>query len=155
MSYASNCPAAITGLLQTFNGSVSLTGVLITDGIPISDTSADEVVTVGYTSGDTDTAAEGSVTPEDYDGVRGREQYGIHCAVAVRNSDGDTAAARVRVFALFGACGQAIGADTRLGGAVMSAAISSWQLSAEHPADVGGVLVVIQFDVSADAFTSR
>lgn len=156
MSYASTCPAAIAGLLQALGRSADLAGVLVTDGIPVADETVEETIIVGYTAGDGENAAEGDVAQEGYGGATDREQYAIHCAAAVRNSDPEQlAAARSRVFVLFGACGQAIATDRKLGGAVMTAALGAWSLSAEHPADVGGIYTEIRFDVSVDAYTVR
>ncbi|HVB27377.1 MAG TPA: hypothetical protein VNE21_05645 [Mycobacteriales bacterium] len=156
MSYASTCPAAIAALIAAFGRSADLAGVLVTDGLPVGDqTAADEAVIVGYTEADSEAAADGTIAAEGEAGNRDREKYAIHCAAGVRNSDPEQgAAARTRAFALFGGCGQAIAADRSLGSTVLTAALGAWSLSAEHPADVGGIYVRIRFDVDIDAFTN-
>lgn len=156
MTYASTCPAAITGLLAALGRSQGLAGVLVTRGGGITDPDADEVVSVGYGGVPDEAAAEGTLAQEGGAGDRDREQYAIRCAAAVVSGDAGEqaiAAATERAFALFAACGEAIVADGRLGGAVMNAYISSWSHDAGQVS--GGVSAVIRFSVSCDAYTRR
>jgi hypothetical protein len=120
--------------------------------ISLKDTAAEEAVIVAYRGEDDDTAAEGFMSQEDY-GAQDREAYSIHCMLAVRKGAGDLAAARARAFVLLGACGAALTADRKLGGAVMTAGITSWTLLLDLTGD--GALARIRFDVAIDAFTNR
>lgn len=155
MTWASTCPDAIAGLLAAFRASEALSGVLVTDGGGITDPDADAVVSVGFTGGD-DAAADATLASEGPAGDPSREQYPVRCAAGVSSGDeGDAglAAARARAFALLSACGATLAADRRLGGAVMSARLSSWSL--EQSQTSGGAYVTLRFEVSIDAYTQR
>lgn len=157
MSWASTCPAAITGLLAALSRSPALSGVKVTRGAGITDPDAAEVVSVGFSgSPDDESAADAQLAQEGPGGAPDREQYVIRCAIGVVSGDeGDDGltAAQERAFVLLGACGEAIRGDGKLGGAVMSAFISSWSLEGGQVS--GGVRAAIRFGVSVDAYTKR
>jgi len=156
MTWASTCPAAITGLLAALGRSAALSGVKVADGRGITDPDADEVISVGFTGADGEAAADAALAAEGAGGDPSREQYAIRCAIGVTSGDeGDDgiAAARTRAFALLGAVGAAIVADRKLGGAVMSARVSSWSLGQAQVS--GGVSVALRFEVSVDAYVQR
>jgi hypothetical protein len=71
----------------------------------------------------------------------------------VRDGSADMAAARARAYALVSACGSAIAADQKLGGAVMLARLG--RVSLQQVQDTGGALAIIEFTVPCDAFTGR
>jgi hypothetical protein len=148
--YASTCPAAIAGLLSLFQ-TISLDGE-VRDGPDVGDSSAREVITVGYVGPDDDTAAEAAEVRGDMGGARDKESYDIHCATAVLIGDEGTAGARVRAFALLGQCGDWLRRSRNLGGAVMSARISTWTL--RDDSTTGGAYCRIRFDVHVEAFTA-
>ncbi len=157
MSWASTCPAAITGLLTALRRSPVLADLKVTRGGGITDMDATEFVSVGFSgSPDDESAAEAQLQQEGPGGDPSRERYVIRCAIGVVSGDeGEEgmAAAQERAFTLLSACGAAIRADGRLGGAVMSAFISSWSLEGGQVS--GGVRAAIRFGVSVDAYTQR
>jgi hypothetical protein len=71
----------------------------------------------------------------------------------VRDASGDIAAARTRAYALVSACGSAIAADQKLGGAVMLARLG--RVSLQQIQDDQGALAIVEFTVPCDAFTGR
>jgi len=154
MAYASTFPAAVAGLTAAWRFAPGLAGVLVADMVSLTDSSTEEAVIAAYAGTDDDIAAEGTLAQEGYDGVRDRELYDIRCAIAVRRGGGDLAAARARAFVLLAVCGQALAADRKLGGAVMTAVITSWSLLTDLSLDEGA-LARIRFNVSIDAFTNR
>jgi hypothetical protein len=138
----------MAALAATFK-MISLDGE-VRDGPAVGDASAREVITVGYVGPDddesvSDSTGTGGLGPE-------RENYDVHCAVAVQSGDENVAAVRVRVFELLAGCGQRLVLNPRLGGACMQARISSWALREDMSG--GGVLARIRFEVSVDAFTT-
>jgi len=154
MAYASTFPAAVAGLTAALRRNAGLAGVLVGDMVSLTDTNAEEAVIAAYAGTDDDTAAEGSLAQEGYGGAQDREAYDIHCVIAVRAGGGNLAAARARAFVLLAACGQALAEDRELGGAVMTAVITSWSLLLDFSLDEGA-LARIRFNVSIDAFTNR
>lgn len=157
MTWASTCPGAIAGLLAAFRRSLALSGVTVTRGMGITDSSTLEVVSVGFSGSPGDVGgADAQLQQEGTGGDPSRERYVIRCVISVASGDegeAGIAAVEERAFALLGACGEAIGADVRLGGPVMSANVSSWSLdSGQVP---GGVRADLRFEVSIDAYTQR
>lgn len=154
MSWASTCPAAIAGLLAALRRTAALSGVLITNAAGITDLDAREVISVGFDPAG-GPAAQAQVTREGAGGPD-RERYPIRCAIGVTSGDeGEAAiaAAQERVFELLGAVAGAVKADPQLGGAVMSAWVSSWSLAQAQ--FKGGVTATLRAEVTVDAYTQR
>lgn len=153
MGWGSTTPAAISGLLTAFKSSPDLTGVKILDGPEVT-TGATEAITVGYSDDPAvQVAVDAVMAMEGLAANPSHEQYMIHCAVSVLRGNGDIAAARARVYELFGAVGAALAADPRLGGAVMLAQISSYNLTQAQGSK--GALAILAFTVEVEAFTTR
>lgn len=159
MSWSSTVPAAMTALLGAFRNSPDLASpVAVRDGPVTTASSALDAVIVGWEGdeGD-DVAVEATETMEGLAGDPDREQYSIRCAVISRTGASKPELAipdaRTRVCALHAACGAAIAADRRLGGAVMRAQMGAWQLS--QVPDQYGQKAAITFTVDVDAFTNH
>jgi len=153
-AWAPTAPAAILGLLAAFAREPGLAGVEIHDGPAVTESAALEAIIVGwYGISGNDLAVEAEISSAGLADHPGREVYAILCAVMVRDGSGDIAAARARAYALVSACGSAVGADQRLGGAVMAARLG--RVSLAQSQDSLGALAVIEFTVPCDAFTGR
>ena len=153
-AWAPTAPAAISGLLTAFAREPGLAGVEIHDGPAVTASAALEAIIVGWygIKGDA-LAVEAEITPAGGIAHPGREIYAILCAVMVRDGSGDIAAARARAYALVSACGSAIAADQKLGGAVMLARLG--RVSLQQIQDDQGALAIVEFTVPCDAFTGR
>lgn len=159
MSWSSTVPAAMTALLAAFRASPALASpVAVRDGPVTTASSARDVVIVGWEGDEGDeVAVEATETMEGLAGEPDREQYSIRCAVISRTGAGKPElaipAARAQVCALHAACGAAIAADRRLGGAVMRAQMGAWSLT--QTPDEYGQKSAITFTVEIDAYTGR
>jgi hypothetical protein len=153
-AWAPTAPAAISALLAAFSHEPGLSGVEIHDGPAVTASAALEAIIVGWygIKGDA-LAVEAEITSAALTAHPGREIYAILCAVMVRDGSGDIAAARTRAYALVSACGSAIAADQKLGGAVMLARLG--RVSLQQIQDDQGALAIVEFTVPCDAFTGR
>lgn len=125
----------------------------VRDGPAPGDSSAVEVISIGFTGPDTDDSGSAEMTSGGLAGDRDREAYDVHCAISVSAGDPGIAPVRTRAFALLAACrAQLTGAPT-LGGACMRARIGSWSMREDFTD--GGVVVTLRFDVHVEAFTPR
>lgn len=153
-AWAPTAPAAILGLLAALAREPGLAGVEIHDGPAVTESAALEAIIVGWygLAGDS-LAVESQISSAGLAGHPGREAYDILCAVMVRDGSGDMAAVRARAYVLVAACGSAIGADQRLGGAVMTSRLG--RVALQQVQDTGGALAIVEFTASCDAFTGR
>lgn len=147
------------GLLAAFRASAALAApVAVRDGPVVTGSQASDVVVVGWYGMEQDElAVEGSDTPEGVAGSPDREQFSIRCAAMSTNSAGLPAqaltVARVRAYELLAACGAAVAADRKLGGAVMRATIGASSLRQVPETD--GITALVEFAVECDAFSGR
>jgi hypothetical protein len=160
--YTSTVPAAITGLIAVFKAAPALEGVAIHDGPNVSESKALEAIAVGFTG---EHLSRTGAYPEiaqpvaevtaSLDGqlslMSVREQYPLRCMVAVMNGAKNIAAARTRAYELLSACGAAVAADKKLGGAVALAMLGSHTLSQQQMQR--GAVATIVFEVNCDAWT--
>jgi hypothetical protein len=153
MAWGSSVPGALDALVATLSAAPGLTGVTVADGPVVTGSGQQEAVTVGLGDPEDPTAVEGQNAREGLAASPDREQYGIRCAVIVRDGSGDTPAARRRAYQLLGEIGEVLAADQRLGGAVMVAQLGSWTLAQDQ--DGKGAIVTLAFTVEVDAFTRR
>lgn len=153
MTWASSVPDTIAGLVAALQGSAVLDGVLVLDGPVVTASSAQEVITVGYTGDEDEDAAEVAYGPQGLSTARSRETYRIRCAASVRNGSGDMAAARGRAYELLAYAGQTLAADKTLGGAAMKAVLGSAAL--RQAQDAKGAVATVIFEVAVDAFTKE
>lgn len=154
MAWSSSVPGAMSGLLAAFRRSPELAKpVDIRDGPVVTGSSAVDAVIAGWHGMENDQlAVEGQAVTEGLAGLPDREQYSIRCAAMSLSGTGDVVAARTRAYELLAACGAAIAADRKLGGAVMRASMGVSSLFQE-PAD--GMRAVVEFSVDCDAYTGR
>ncbi|MGH3504018.1 MAG: hypothetical protein ACRDQA_24445 [Nocardioidaceae bacterium] len=150
MPWQSSLPVAVNALVAQLSADSTLAAI-VHDGPELRDT-GNEVVAVGYSGDDGDTAAEGSFSREGLALEPDRERYSIHCAVSVLNGAADTGKARARAYELFAVVGKVLAADKTLGDAVMSASLGGWSLST--PQTESGAVATITFNVEIDAYTS-
>ena len=159
MSWSSSVPAALAALVAAFRASPGLASpVDVRDGPVVTSATARDVVVVGWRGQENDElAVEGADVPEGLAGIPDREQYSIRCAAISVCATGDAAAAivtaRTRVYELVAACGAAIAADRKLGGAVMRATMGAGSL--RQVPDQNGLVATVEFAVDIDAFSGR
>jgi hypothetical protein len=149
MAWGSTVPDAMAALATAF-AHVATSDVI--DAPQVSASGRMSAVLVGWDDEelgmhavDGENAREGMTADSD------RERYSITCKVIVRSGGRDFAAIRPDAFALFGACGGVLAANTTLGGTVMSARIGQWHHVQQAMAK--GIEAAIVFAVDIDAFT--
>lgn len=98
-------------LLPTLPG---FTGVVVSDGRPMSDADADAIVAVGYSTSTTGAGAYTTDSAGEPDGMRS-ETGTVVCEFATRNADEDQADSTADAFALVAALDTSVRADQRLG----------------------------------------
>jgi hypothetical protein len=155
VTYASSVPAAIAAITAAFRGSadLGLAGVPVRVGPEITAAPGLEAVAVGYTGNQDENVVTGTASPEGLAVLPDRERYSVMCAVEVIDPDGIPAPAQVRAYQLHAACGAAIAADPKLGGAVLRATPGFGTLQQKQTAN--GALARVVFPVTVDAYTSR
>lgn len=151
MAWQSTLPAVIDGLVSLLSAQPDLSG-LVRDGPELRDAADLEAVFVGYTGSDEDVGADGSLSRSGLAVEPDREQYAVHCAVAVLNGSSDITAARSRAYELFAAVGEAVTTDHTLSGLVLHAELGGWSLMQSQTPD--GAYASLTFDVDIDAFTN-
>lgn len=153
MGYFSTVPDALAALVAMFSTAPALTGVEVTDGPPLKGSDALEVVCVGYSPAEDVDAVDMTGAFGDLGSSRDREQFTVHCTVGVLNGDRVTLAARTRAYALLDGIGFVIQDDPTLRKTVMNARLGNHSL---RQLDTNtGILIRINFDIDADAFTGR
>lgn len=153
MAWASRLPAAMDRLFAAFSAAPELEGVTVWDGPSTSQATVTEMVSVGYTGGEDETAAEAEVSPEGYGSNPDRERFTIRCVAAVLVGSSDIAAARRRAYELVAGAGSAIARDRTLGSTVMRAVLGSHALS--EPLTDRGAQAVVVFTVECDTYSGR
>jgi len=155
VTYSSSVPAAIAALVAAFRTSTALglAGVPVRDGPQVTAAPGTEAVAVGYASDPGQDVVTGAASPEGMGGLQDRERYAVTCTVEVLDPDGDIGAARARAYQLHAACGAAIGADRKLGGAVLAASPGIGSLRQQQTAN--GALARVVFPVNVEAYTRR
>jgi hypothetical protein len=151
MAWASKLPAAMDALVAAFTAWPGLDGVTVRDGPSTSQAAVQEIVSVGYTGGESGTDAESTLMTEGLGGVVDREQFLIRCATAVLVGGDGVAGARRRAYELLAEAGAAIAADRQLGGSVMRAMIAAHAFTMEQTNK--GAQAVVLFEVSCDAYS--
>lgn len=146
----SRVPAVLDALVGVWSSSPELLGIVQDGPTPIQ-TSAAEVLSVGYDGGEDGTSSEGQFDPEGLAVEPKRESFSVNCLAGVLNGAGDIRAARLRAFDLLTAASGAITTDKTLGDVVLSASIDNVTLNQLQTPD--GALVQILFTVACDAYT--
>jgi hypothetical protein len=158
--YNSTVPAALLGLAAALRKWPALDGVEVLDGPKVTESKALEVIGVGWTG---ERMARSGAYPENVrpftdvtatlDGMslRAHEEYPLRNMLAVLDGSKDVERARVRAYALLSACGAAVAADKRLGGAVAMAFLGGHTAVQEQTQR--GALVTIAFEVNCQGWT--
>ena len=154
MSGESTAPAASDKLIQLIRNT---TGVLTTDGMGITDAEATEVIQIGYVDTDDDAFAEGTAVVEGLGGRSDRENYDLHCALIVINSEGesgDPQLARDRAFALLGQIRAMliVTQPSTIAQGVMNVSVTSWSYRPDKVE--AGARAMIRFDLNIDSYTA-
>lgn len=151
--WRSTLPQAVAALVSDFK-QIPLDGE-VRDGPAVGNADAHEVISVGFIGPDDDASAEATFASGGLGGPAAgmREDYLVHCAVAVAIGEEDPQAARIRAFELLGLCGQWIAVDGDLHGSVVNVGLQSWALREDMT--TGGAVARIRFDVSVQAWAGR
>ena len=158
MAWGSTAPAAMAGLVTLVGGRVAAlvipvggTRPQVKDGAQVSSAGTKEAIDIGYQDED-NAAVEWVIDPDESTTAADLEHYTINCAVRILKAR-DMIAARNRAFELLAVVGGAIKTDPTLGGAVMTARITSYSL--EPVQSLGGALAPILFGVTCTAWTTE
>ncbi len=158
MAWGSTVPAAMAGLVTLVGGRVAAlvipaggTRPQVKDGAQVGSQGTREAIDIGYQDED-HAAVEAVIDPEESVPVADLEHYTINCAIRILKAR-DIVAARNRAFELLALVGGAIKSDRTLGGAVMTARVTSYSL--EPTQSIGGALAPILFGVTCTAWTTE
>jgi len=158
MAWGSTVPAAMAGLVTLVGGRGAALGIpaggtrpQVKDGAVVGSQGTREAIDIGYQDED-HAAVEAVIDPEESVPVADLEHYTINCAVRILKAR-DMVAARNRAFELLALVGGAVKSDRTLGGAVMTARVTSYSL--EPVQSLGGALAPILFGVTCTAWTTE
>lgn len=154
MAWTSTTPAVITALVALWQSTDGLSGTSVDDGPKVTNSSATERLTVGYTGDMTPSAVEGTLTREGLATAPDREQYTIQCALTVTRMNTDIVSARARAYELLGYAGQAIATNHTLGvPGVLNVRLAAVTLTQSQ--GTSGAAARIMFGVEVDAYSGR
>lgn len=147
----SRFPTVIDGVLATLNADSNLTGVSISDGLPISEDRYLDLILIGN-SGDGEDTRAGSISQEYHDlaGIDSTrdETIQIFCAVISQTGNVDVATTRTRAFQLLGYVSDALRNNFTLGAAgVLRVEMTDIEVTVEQFAD--GTAVRLPFTITA------
>lgn len=148
-------PAALNALVAL--SEQAWPAVQVLDGGPTTQVQAD-VIAIGYSGSSTEPDVRSTMTREQLDMEPDLERYDVMCMVSAwrgtahHNDKPDAHTTRDRAFELLAGIRAALAEDSRLGGAVMMARMSTLDLVADQT-DKGPVATV-RFVVHIDAFTA-
>lgn len=149
-------PLLIDALLQRFTAwpelGAAAVPVAVRDGPMVTDEAVQEVLLVGWTGIEGETAADSTMTPEGLSDPN-RELCSIRCSAVVIDGGTDTAGPRRRAYQLVAAAGAAIASDPTLGRLAMRALITSVSLVPTQTTQ--GAQAVVNFTVDCDCFNAR
>jgi hypothetical protein len=158
MAWGSTAPAAMAGLVTLVGGRVAAlviptggTRPVVKDGAQPGAQGTREAIDIGYQDDD-HAAVEWAIDIDESTTAADLEHYTVNCAVRILKAR-DMVAARTRAFELLALVGGAIKGDRTLGGAVMTARITSYSL--EPTQSLGGALAPILFGVTCTAWTTE
>jgi hypothetical protein len=153
MGWTPSTADALAAILAAFQASPGLSSAHVFDAAVVSATSSRLAVAVGYTGDEETPEAEGTIDQEGLAAQPDREHGVIRCLAAALNGTGDGETARASALGLLAACGDAIAADRKLGGAVMRAWVGTWALKLIQ--DERGARASIVLEIEYDAYTRR
>jgi len=154
MAWSSSVPEAYDALMGLLLSAASLEDVRILDGPVVTEDAIMEAVIVGFEDESVSAVEEGTNEPEGLSRARDFETFTINCAALVLlGSSTDMPTARRRVYELFGAVGEVLAEDPRLGGAVGMATLGSHTLT--QPQTPQGALAQVAFGVDCRSYSRR
>lgn len=131
--------------------------VQVIDGGPTVNVQKD-VIEIGYSGSTSEPDVRSTLTREQLDMEPDMERYDVMCMVSAWRGDAhragkpDAHTTRTRAFELLGGIRTELGRDSRLGGTVMMARLSTLDVIAEQTPD--GPVCTVRFQVHIDAFTA-
>jgi hypothetical protein len=151
--WASKAPAAMKALVVMLQAHPDLAGVKVKDMGDLSDSDAAAVITVGMLNPQDDQHADATMVSASMSGRDQRENFILHCGLAVISGDEDGGqAVRDSAFGMLGCVGDALGRDNGVRGTVMNADISGWTLRIDQTG--AGYRAQMTFEVAMTAFTN-
>lgn len=152
-AWASTAPAAMKALVVMLAAHPDLAGVKVKDMGDLSDSDAPAVVTVGMLNPQEDQHADATLANGSMSGRDQREDYSIHCGLAIISGDEDGGqAVRDQAFGMLAAVGDCIARDSNLRQTVMIANLSAWALRIDQTG--AGYRAQMTFEVAVSAFTN-
>lgn len=151
MTVSSRFPAVVDAILSTLSNDANLSGVVISDGLPITEDRLVDLVIIGN-AGDPENSEAGSVSQSYHDlaGVNSTrdETVQVNCCVLSQTGDVDVAATRSRAFQVLGYVESALRANYALGLTnVMRVEVSDVNVYVDQFAD--GTAVRLPFTITA------
>ena len=149
----SQFPGVVDALVTLLNATATLSAVVISDGLPISEDRMNDLVMIGSTGSPDDTRS-GTISQEynDMAGVNStrEERVEISCCVISQTGDVDVSATRTRAFNILGYISDAVRANYTLGvSGVMRVELSDVEVFVEQFAD--GTSVRLPFTISVNS----
>jgi len=145
----STCPQVMASLVAWFSTVPLNDPSDVRYGPQPTNSEAREVISVGLTGPLEDAAVENTTAQEGLMPSY-RENYTIHCAVAVLQGDGGPQPAAERAFVILAACTALVNANSNLAGDALNLSVASWALREDQT--TGGISQRLRFDVNVDAF---
>jgi len=150
---ASQFPYVVDALVTLLKATASLSAVVISDGLPITEDRMNDLVMIG-TTGSPDDTRSGTISQEynDLAGINStrEETVQVSCCVISQTGDVDVAATRTRAFTILGSISDAVRANYTLGvSGVMRVEMSDVEVFVEQFAD--GTSVRLPFTISVSS----
>lgn len=141
----------ITALHTLWESAPDLAGVWVTDGPPVGNDGASELIAVGYDGNEDSAVLETS--SEGFDGDSNREAYTVYCCVSAMTGNDDQDAVRARAFELYGHCCDALALDRTLNDLVLLARPA--EVRVRQSATENGRACTVMFGVAVQAYTKE
>ncbi|HEX4816701.1 MAG TPA: hypothetical protein VFV66_28500 [Nonomuraea sp.] len=151
----STIPAALDALVALAER--AWPDVQVLDGGPTTNVEKD-VIEIGYSGSPSEADVRSTLTREQLEMDPDRESYDVMCMVSAWRGDAhrggkpDARTTRVRAFELLNGIRGELVRDSRLGGTVMMARLSTLDMAADQTAD--GPVCTIRFVVHVDAYAA-
>lgn len=152
-TWRSTAPAAMKALVVMFAAHPDLAGVKVKDMGDLTDSDAPSVITVGMLNPQEDQHADATLANGSMSGRDQREDYTVHCGLAIISGDEDGGqAVRDQAFTMLASIGDCISRDSNLRNTVMIANLSAWALRIDQTNS--GYRAQMTFEVAVSAFTN-
>lgn len=144
----STAPAVLDKLVEV--AKTALPDVQVLDGVVVD--TADDLLVIGFAAFEGEASVTSTQTPEGLAAQPDREAYDVTCLASSWSGVKDAKTVRDRAYAIVNGFAEAVAADRRLGGLVMSARVSAQELI--QALTDKGVVADVSFTVHIDAFTA-